>query len=91
MIYLPVLDELRLTVTLLLGFFGLRQTKKARYRSTRTLSQGGTVPYWLELNWMLVMNTVSNRLATISARVREKKTSAGNSDSKTKQKRRTFQ
>lgn len=78
--------ELRLTVTLLLGFCGLRQTKKAIYRSTRTLSQWGTAPYWLELNWMLVMNTVSNRLVTISARVREKKTSAANSDSKKKKK-----
>lgn len=32
---------------------------------------------WVELSWMFVIITVSSRLATIRARLMEKKTSAG--------------
>lgn len=76
------MDWLRKTVTLLLFFFGGRQTMTAMYCSTSTLSQWGTTLYSLELNWMLVMNTVSSRLATIRARLTEKKTSAGKKTNK---------
>lgn len=78
---IPPADWLRKTVIRLFFFFGGRQTTTARYRNTRTLSQLGTELYWLELNWIFVINTVSNRLATIRARLIEKKMSAGNNNS----------
>lgn len=78
---IPPADRLRKTVILLFFFFGGRQTTTARYRNTRTLSQLGTELYWLELDWIFVIITVSNRLVTIRARLIEKKTSAGNNNS----------
>lgn len=74
---IPPVDGLMKTVVRLFGFFGGRQTITARYCNMRTLSQRGATLCLLELNWMLVMNTVSNRLVTIRAKVMERKTSAG--------------
>lgn len=68
-------DGLRKTVTVLF-FDGGRPTRTAMYFSTRMLTQSG-MALWLKLNWIWVIKTVSSRLATIRARLTEKKTSAG--------------
>ena len=55
--------------------FGGRPTQHPSFWRTTTLTQRGTGAKRLELEWRLVMRIVSNRLATIRARQRAKKTS----------------
>lgn len=60
---------------LFLGNAG-RHTATAKYCNTRVLSQLGMAPR-VEVNWIFVIKMVSSRLATIRARLTEKKTPAG--------------